>query len=591
MPTDQRDTDPKAIKQTLRVYLSLILKHWHYTLAIVIAAAFGSTLVFYVPPLIIAELMRMPAGVPLSTLWPYIAWFGIAWFSGEMFWRVALHLMIRFEINVIQKLYRDALTVLLHKDLLFFHSRFAGTITKNTLAYARRFEGFFDTIIFEVVSQLIPAVFAAIILWSISPWLSVTLFVLLSIGLAIIVPLVKRRIKLVRQREAAHAMMSGHVSDVISNVAAVKAYGAEDAEEATNRKHVDTFIKHAARSWHYQNNRIDMAISPLYVATNVIGLIIVLNLGVDSGTKASLFIGFTYFANVTRFLWSFNSVYRRLEEAVTEASLFVAYTMEPSRILDSVHAKSLKIGTGHISFEGVNFTHTDNVDALFREFRLDIKPGEKIGLVGQSGAGKSTVVNLLLRFMEIDSGSILIDGQDISQVTQKSLHKSIAYVPQEPALFHRTLRENIAYGNPTATEEEIIEATRKANAWEFVSDLPNGLDTLVGERGIKLSGGQRQRIAIARAILKDAPILVLDEATSALDSESEKLIQDALDDLMQNRTSVVIAHRLSTIAKLDRIIVIDRGSIVEDGTHAELLEKNGIYGKLWKRQSGGFIEE
>ena len=185
----------------------------------------------------------------------------------------------------------------------------------------------------------------------------------------------------------------------------------------------------------------------------------------------------------------------------------------------------------------------------------------------------------------------MIDGQNISQVAQSSLHKSISYVPQEASLFHRSLRENIAYGNQGATEAEIINAAKLANAWEFIKALPNGLDTLVGERGVKLSGGQRQRVAIARAILKDAPILVLDEATSALDSESEKLIQASLDSLMKNRTSIVIAHRLSTIAKLDRIIVLDNGSIAEDGTHAELLAKKGIYAKLWSHQSGGFIED
>ena len=193
--------------------------------------------------------------------------------------------------------------------------------------------------------------------------------------------------------------------------------------------------------------------------------------------------------------------------------------------------------------------------------------------------------------MDIDSGKILIDGQDISQVTQKSLHQSIAYVPQEPLLFHRSLRENIAYGKPDATDDEITEAAVKANAYEFIKTLPKGYDTLVGERGVKLSGGQRQRIAIARAILKDAPILVLDEATSALDSESEKLIQDALEKLMKGRTSIVIAHRLSTIAKLDRIIVLDNGSIIEDGTHGQLLRKKGVYASLWSHQSGGFIEE
>ena len=222
---------------------------------------------------------------------------------------------------------------------------------------------------------------------------------------------------------------------------------------------------------------------------------------------------------------------------------------------------------------------------------LSIAGGERIGLAGLSGGGKTTLTKLLLRFADSNKGTITIDGQDITKVSQHSLRENIAYVPQEPYLFHRSLRENIAYGRQDATDQEIYTAIDQANARDFVDTLPDGLNTVVGERGVKLSGGQRQRIAIARAILKDAPILILDEATSALDSESEKLIQDALETLMSNKTSIVVAHRLSTIARLDRIIVLENGKIIEDGSHGKLLKEQGVYAKLWSHQSGGFIEE
>jgi ATP-binding cassette subfamily B protein len=246
-----------------------------------------------------------------------------------------------------------------------------------------------------------------------------------------------------------------------------------------------------------------------------------------------------------------------------------------------------------VSFEDIDFRYQDanKDDYLFRDLSIAIKSGEKIGLVGHSGSGKTTITKLLLRFMDIQGGRILIDGQDISKVKQTELRKYISYVPQEPLLFHRSLRENIGYGKLNATNQEIIEAAKQANAHEFVEQLSEGYDTLVGERGIKLSGGQKQRVAIARAMIKDAPILVLDEATSALDSESEQLIQDALWKLMAGRTAIVIAHRLSTIQKMDRILVMDNGRILEDGSHTELIAAKGKYAELWAHQSGGFIKE
>ena len=252
----------------------------------------------------------------------------------------------------------------------------------------------------------------------------------------------------------------------------------------------------------------------------------------------------------------------------------------PAQLVDTSDA-ALDVSRGAITFDHISFAHDDDPNrVLFRDFSLQIEPNQKLGLVGTSGAGKTTLTKLLLRFYDPTSGAILIDGQDIRMVTQESLRQQIAYVPQEPLLFHRSIRENIAYGRPEATQDDIILAAKQAHAWEFITQLPEGLETVVGERGVKLSGGQRQRIAIARAILKDAPLLVLDEATSALDSESEALIQQSLETLMQGRTSIVVAHRLSTIAALDRIVVVDEGHIVEEGSHDELLARGGIYARL-----------
>jgi ABC-type multidrug transport system fused ATPase/permease subunit len=245
------------------------------------------------------------------------------------------------------------------------------------------------------------------------------------------------------------------------------------------------------------------------------------------------------------------------------------------------------MGRSTIDLDSVDFSYEGN--DVFKEFNLSILDGQKIGLVGQSGAGKSTLVSLLLRLYDIQSGTIKIDGQNISEVTQESLRRNIAVIPQDTSLFHRSLMDNIRYGNLDASDDAVIEAAKKAHAHDFIMDLPDAYDTMVGERGVKLSGGQRQRIAIARAILKDAPILILDEATSALDSESERLIQDSLRTLMDGKTVIAIAHRLSTISHLDRLIVMDKGQIIEDGTHENLLNQNGQYAKLWSMQSGGFL--
>ncbi|GAM75846.1 lipid A export ATP-binding/permease protein msbA [Vibrio ishigakensis] len=290
-------------------------------------------------------------------------------------------------------------------------------------------------------------------------------------------------------------------------------------------------------------------------------------------------------------MWEVGALFENLGTTVDGMSTL----SKPVDIQDKKDAEPIKVEKGGIKFDDVSFHYGEN-KGVISNLSLDIKPGEKVGLVGRSGAGKSTLVNLLLRFHDVEGGKIQIDDQTISDVTQDSLRSKIGMVTQDTSLLHRSIRDNILYGNPDASEEELIAATTQAHAHEFIETLTDpfgnvGYDAQVGERGVKLSGGQRQRIAISRVLLKDAPILVLDEATSALDSEVEAAIQESLNQLMEGKTVIAIAHRLSTIAAMDRLIVLDKGHIVEQGTHQELIKNKGIYAQLWAHQTGGFIGE
>jgi ATP-binding cassette subfamily B protein len=442
------------------------------------------------------------------------------------------------------------------------------------------------------MGNFVPLAFGSVVLWHYDPWLVLVLLGMIAVTGVAVAPIIRRRQALVDQREAAIARVAGHVADSLTNMDAVRAFAAERREAAEHRSRVAHARKLTLRSWDYGNLRVDTLIAPMSVLTNGIGLLLAVVLAARGQGVAAIVVVFAYYSGATRIMFEFTRIYRNLESAMTEAAQFTALLRTPPTVLDppAPAAAPLRARAAEIRFERVTFGYGSG-EPLFDELDLVVPSGTRLGLVGRSGGGKSTLTRLLLRMTDIDGGRILIGGQDIRALRQADLRNLIAYVPQDPAMFHRSLRDNIAFARPGATEAEIRAAAQAAHVAEFVEALPDGYDTMVGERGVKLSGGQRQRVALARAILRDAPILLLDEATSALDSESEILVQEALWRLMQGRTALVVAHRLSTVAGMDQLVVLDRGRIVEQGTHHELLASQGAYAKLWDHQSGGFLTD
>jgi len=588
----------KAVSRVLRAYWQMYKSRPGYSLVGLFLPAIGTILGFFVPPLIVADLINTFARegeIALKTAGLSVGLFAGLWLAGEICWRIGTHFVIKVEAESVQKLNRTAFRWLINRDDSFYTNNFVGTLTKKGLAFARGFEIFTDTLLFNVVSSIIPMLFAIVVLWRYSPWIPMVLLFWIAAALAIGLPIIRRRSKLVAIRHDAGSKMAGKLADAMTNMPAIKAFASEKQEMDLFGNYADDLAKKAKRTWDYQNLRFDAAISPIYVASNAAGLILaILFAGRLELEPGMIFVVFSYYAQVTQNFWRITHVYRNIESSVNEAAELTQLFLNPPSVRDKKDAKPINITNAEIEFENVSFRYVDNVNEhapFLNGFNLKISGGEKIGLVGPSGGGKSTITKLLLRLSDVQSGKIKVDSQDISTVTQESLRKAIAYVPQDPLLFHRSLFENIAYGSEDATEKDVVNATELAHAHEFISSLAKGYGTLVGERGIRLSGGQRQRVAIARALLKKAPILVLDEATSSLDSESEKYIQEGLWELMKGKTALVVAHRLSTIKHLDRIVVLDNGHIVEDGTHDELIEKDGLYARLWRHQSGEFIGE
>ncbi|MFC4034391.1 ABC transporter ATP-binding protein [Streptomyces polygonati] len=576
----------------LRYYGRELTRLRRLTVPAMLLPALGNIGIGYIAPLVVAKLVGRiagDAGIAVGPALPYVIGFAAVLLLAETFWRLGLHCLNRLDALGIEHLYVIGMDELFAKDAAFFHDNFAGSLTKRVLSFASRFEEFIDTLTFSVVGSFVPLAFGSVVLWQYEPLLVVGLLTMIGLTALGVTPLIRRRQALVGRREEAIARVAGHVADSLLNIDTVRAFAAEEAEAAEHRSRVAESRRLTLRSWDYGNLRIDTLVAPLSVLTNALGLLLAIALGGGRHGVEEVVVAFTYYTNATRVMFEFNQIYRRLESSMTEAAQFTELLLRPPTVLDPALPEPLLSRSADVRFERVTFAH-NGAEPLFEDLELAVPSGAKIGFVGRSGGGKTTLTRLLLRMTDVDAGRILIGGQDISRLRQADLRSMIAYVPQDPAMFHRTLRDNIAFARPDATAAEIRRAAEVAHVTEFADALPAGFDTMVGERGVKLSGGQRQRVALARAVLRDAPILLLDEATSALDSESEILVQQALWRLMEGRTALVVAHRLSTVASMDRLVVLDRGRIVEQGTHRQLLASDGAYAKLWQHQSGGFLD-
>lgn len=503
-------------------------------------------------------------------------------------WRANGFLGADLQPRVMSDLEQSSFAYLLGHSYRFFTDSFSGSLVRKIHRISRTFEVLVDEVEYRFLPVTILLIGTTVGLALRHPWIAVA-FVAWSFVFLVFNYIASRwKLRIDVQRAAADSASTAALADALTNAITIKLFTGTVHESERFGRVKETWRRLQTHGW-TRGEIINAAQAALILAIHF-GL---LAFGLSRWARGLLTVGDLfliqgYLLLVFGKLWDIGRSFRHVFEAFADAREMVEILELPYAVRDRRGAKPLIVQRGAIAFTNVRFQFQDSRRVLDR-FTLRVASKEKVALVGPSGAGKSTVTKLLFRFYDVNAGTIAIDGQDVAKVTQESLRSSIALVPQEPILFHRTLMENIRYGRREATNAEVIEAATRAHCHEFIAECPQGYETYVGERGIKLSGGERQRIAIARAILKDAPILVLDEATSSLDSESEQLIQDALRVLMERKTVIVIAHRLSTIMLMNRIVVVERGRVTAVGTHDELLSAGGTYQRLWNIQAGGFI--
>jgi len=549
-------------------------------------------------PLIVSKVIDKLAKADVSTLQLH-DFSGLLWLFALMqllyllSGRLMMQTFIRLEPRVVRDLEDLSFKKLQEHSLAFFADNFSGAlvakVNRLTTAYQRVVEttlGDFSNLARKYIASLI-------IIFFLTPVIGLVFLVWSVAFCASLLYLHRKKLKYSRAAAASQTRVTARLADIITNTLTIRSFARSREEEG----HFSDLTQERSEL-RFQSHLKSDYIRVYKGITMVVLNVLILWLSVRFSLQGTLSVGSVvliqfYLSQLLTQLWNFGRFMDRLEEGLADASEMTEIIMLPHEVTDPDRPEACRIRDGAIEFRQVTFRYKEakQADALFRDMDLKIEAGQKVGLVGPSGGGKTTFTKLLLRFMDINQGEIAIDDQNITHITQEDLRRSIAYVPQEPLLFHRSIYENIAYGNPQASKREVYAAAKKAHAAEFIQTLPHKYDTTVGERGVKLSGGQRQRVALARAMLKKAPIIVLDEATSSLDSVSEKLITNAMDQLMAKRTTLVIAHRLSTIRKMDRILVMADGKIIEDGTHQQLLKRKGLYAKLWAHQSGDFIGE
>jgi ATP-binding cassette subfamily B protein len=556
-----------------------------------IASVINNFAVAWIAAGIIDRLSR--GSVPADQVWSVfgvqIVLFIVAIVVGELvLWRLVVWLLWSLEARMVERLYADCFDHLSRQSATFFADRFVGSMVSTVNKFTSGYITAIDTVVFQLLPLLMAVAVPVVVLAPTVPVYSIGVS-LVTVTFAVVSVASYRPIgAAIKAETEAQTAIGGRLADVLANVLVVKSFSREPAERGGfadftgrhRRRTVDVLTRHTRRDFGFG------AILSALLAVTLVSILWGQATGAGVGT---LVVMLTFSLTLFGWLWEIPQITRMYNRVYGDASPMIELFGVQPDVIDPEQPEEPRIAAGRIVFDGVTFGYPGAGAPVFRDLALEVAPGERVGLVGPSGSGKTSVTRLLLRFFDPATGTVRIDGQDIRRIAQHELRSRIAFVPQEPLLFHRSIAENIRYGRPDADEASVLKAAERAQVLEFVTGLDDGLDTLVGERGVKLSGGQRQRIAIARAILSDAPILVLDEATSALDSLSEGRIQAALDEAMRGRTTIAIAHRLSTLRSMTRLVVLAAGAVVEDGTHESLLRGEGVYAAMWERQSGGFV--